>query len=120
MDFIKQKPIYLQIADQLCKQIVEGRYGPDERVPSVREVAVSMGVNPNTVVRSFEHLTERGIIFNRRGVGYFVGSDASERILRQQRKEFMEEEWPLIRQKISMLGIKQEELWRQEPSEGEK
>lgn len=70
MEFRKQKPIYLQIADRLMEQILGGVPAAEERMPSVRDVAASMGVNPNTVMRTFEHLQSEGIIYNRRGVGY--------------------------------------------------
>ena len=103
MDFRKQKPIYLQIAERLMEQVLAGQLAADDRMPSVRDVAVSMGVNPNTVVRTFDYLQGEEIIFNRRGVGYFVAGDAKERILALQRKEFLEEELPLILQKMKLL-----------------
>ena len=110
MDFRQQKPIYLQIADRLMEQVLNGQLAADDRVPSVRDVAAQMGVNPNTVMRSFDHLQQREIIANRRGVGYFVASDARERILAEQRREFLEEELPQIRQKMQLLGISMDEL----------
>lgn len=110
MEFRKQKPIYLQIADRLMEQILQGEPAEDDRMPSVRDVAVSMGVNPNTVMRTFEQLQNEEIIYNRRGVGYFVSPDAKKKILAEQRREFLEEELPLIKQKMQMLGISFEEL----------
>ena len=108
MDFQKQKPIYLQIADRLMEQILGGQV--DDRMPSVREVASAMGVNPNTVVRSFDHLQNAEIIYQRRGVGYFVSADAKERILAAQRREFLDVKLPLIRRRIKTLGITPDEL----------
>lgn len=108
MDFQKQKPIYLQIADRLMEQILGGQV--DDRMPSVRDVAALMGVNPNTVVRTFDHLQTAEIIYNRRGVGYFVSADAKERILAVQRREFLDVELPLIRRRIKTLGITPDEL----------
>lgn len=110
MEFRKQKPIYLQIAERLMEQVLAGQLAVDDRMPSVRDVAASMGVNPNTVMRTFDYLQSEEIIFNRRGVGYFVAPDAKERILALQRKEFLEEELPLIRQKMQLLGISFDEL----------
>ena len=112
MEFRKQKPIYLQIADRLMEQILQGEPAEDDRMPSVRDVAVNMGVNPNTVMRTFEQLQNEEIIYNRRGVGYFVSPDAKKRILAEQRREFLEEELPLIRQKMQMLGISFEEVMK--------
>ena len=112
MEFRKQKPIYLQIADRLMEQILQGEPAEDDRMPSVRDVAVAMGVNPNTVMRTFEQLQSEEIIYNRRGVGYFVSPDAKKRILAEQRREFLEEELPLIKQKMQMLGITFEEVMK--------
>ena len=110
MEFRKQKAIYLQIADWLMEQILGGQLAEGERMPSVREVATSMGVNPNTVMRTFDCLQQAGIIFNRRGVGYFVGDDARGKVLDIQRREFVEEELPYIRQRMRTLGIGINEL----------
>ena len=110
MDFKKQKPIYLQIADWLMEQILGGQPAEEDRMQSVRDVAASMGVNPNTVMRSFDYLQQEEIIYNRRGVGYYVCTDAKSRILALQRKEFLEEELPYIRQRMKTLGISIDEL----------
>lgn len=110
MDFKPQKPIYLQIADSLCERIVKGEWGAEERFPSVRDVAVELGVNPNTVLRSFDYLQSAEIIFNRRGVGYFLAADAAEKILGMQRQEFLQKELPALLQKIKLLGLTLKDL----------
>ena len=110
MEFRKQKPIYLQIADRLMEQVLAGELKEEDRVPSVRDVAEAMGVNPNTVMRTFEYLQGAEIIYNRRGVGYFVSSDAQQKILEKQRREFIEDDLPIIKQKMRMLGIDLREL----------
>ena len=110
MEFRKQKSIYQQIADRLMDQLLAGTPPADERMPSVRDVAVSLGVNPNTVMRSFDYLQQEGIIYNRRGVGYFASPDAKEIILAIQRREFLEEDLPVIKQKMRLLGISIDEL----------
>ena len=110
MEFRKQKSIYQQIADRLMDQLLAGTPPADERMPSVRDVAISLGVNPNTVMRSFDYLQQEGIIYNRRGVGYFASPDAKEKILAIQRREFLEEDLPVIKQKMRLLGISIDEL----------
>lgn len=110
MEFRKQKPIYLQIADRLMEQVLAGELKKEDRVPSVRDVAEAMGVNPNTVMRTFEYLQGAEIIYNRRGVGYFVSPDAQQKILEKQRREFIEDDLPIIKQKMRMLGIDLREL----------
>lgn len=110
MDFKRQKPIYLQIADRLMERIAGGELSEDDRMPSVRDVAAELGVNPNTVMRTFEYLQNESIVFTRRGMGYFVSPDARQKILARQRREFLDEELPLIKQKMLMLGISMDEL----------
>ena len=110
MDFKKQKPIYLQIADTLCERIMAGEWSVDERVPSVRDVAAKIGVNPNTVMRTFDYLQQSEIIYNRRGVGYFVAEHAAEHIQQINRMYFVNEELPYFFQRMNMLGITLDDL----------
>lgn len=117
MEFRKQKPIYLQIAERLMEQVLQGRFSADDRLPSVRDVASQMGVNPNTVVRTFEYLQQEEIIYQRRGLGYFASADARQKVLAAQRREFFEDELPLIRQRMQLLGISLDELKANEPTQ---
>ena len=114
MEFKKQKAIFLQIADSLCQRVVAGEWKPGGRVPSVREVSAELGVNPNTVLRTYDHLQTAGIIEMRRGLGCFVTADAVERIIREQRRHFLEEEWPEVRNRMRMLGITLSDLEKAE------
>jgi len=110
MEFNSNKSIYLQICDAISEQILSGALRPDERIPSVREYGAEIGVNPNTVMRSYEKLTGDGIIYNRRGIGYFICPDAQQVVLESQRKEFLEEELPAILRRMELLGIDFENL----------
>ena len=110
MEFNENKSIYLQICDAICEQILSGTLGPDERIPSVREYGAEIGVNPNTVMRSYEKLTNEGIIYNRRGIGYFISQDAKAIVLEAQRKEFLDNELPAIIRRMKLLGIGLEDL----------
>ena len=112
MDFKKQKPIYLQIADTMCERILNGEWKPDERIASVREVAEQLGVNPNTALRSFDYLQNAEIIFNRRGVGYFVAAEAKSRALNLQREYFLNEELPYCVSQMHVLGLSFDDLKR--------
>ena len=105
MDFHGETPIYLQIADVFCENILSGSLKADERIPSVREYGADIGVNPNTVMRVYEKLTADGIIYNKRGIGYFVSADARDKILEAQRADFLEKEVPAIRRKMELLGL---------------
>lgn len=105
MEFKKQKPIYRQIADTLCERILSGEWEADERIPSVRDIAMTLCVNPNTVMRTYDYLQNCEIIYNKRGVGYFVSVDAQDKILSLHRKEFIEEELPDFVQKMKLVGL---------------
>ena len=105
MEFDNSKPIYVQIGEGICERILSGDYPPGERIPSVREYGAQIGVNPNTVMRTYEKLTAEGILFNKRGIGYFVTPSAPEIIRGQARKAFLEREWPLVLRKIDLLGL---------------
>ena len=111
MEFNGNKSIYLQICDAICERILSGDLAPDSRIPSVREYGAEIGVNPNTVMRSYEKLTGEGIIYNKRGIGYFISPEAKEKVLETLRKEFLENELPLIKRKIELLGLKAEEIF---------
>ncbi len=110
MEFKDPKGIYLQIADRVRERILGGEWSAGERIPSVREMAVQLGVNPNTVARSYQILVEQNIITNQRGRGYFVGEDAVVRILEEMRREFLMEALPEIVRTMQLLGIKPEEI----------
>ena len=110
MEFNSNKSIYLQICDSICEQILSGELEADARIPSVREYGSNIGVNPNTVMRSYEKLTTDGIIYNRRGIGYFICPDAKETVLQAQRKEFIENEVPAFLKRMELLGITLEDI----------
>ncbi|MBR4595597.1 MAG: GntR family transcriptional regulator [Bacteroidales bacterium] len=105
MNFNTDKPIYLQIVDVICDRILSGELKGGDRIPSVREYGADIGVNPNTMMRSYEKLTADGIIFNKRGIGYFVADDARDTVLAAQRKEFMEKDVPAILQRMRLLEL---------------
>ena len=109
-DFRQDKAIYLQMAERICDDIISGKYAPGERIPSVRELAVYLGVNANTAVRAYENLSAQGIIQTRRGLGFFVTEDAKERILQARRLRFMDDTLPEVFRQMQMLGIPVETL----------
>lgn len=110
MNFKESKPIYLQIADRICDEILQGRYAENDRIPSVRDYAATVEVNANTAMRSYDFLQSRSVIRMQRGIGYFVEPDATERIRTFRRESFMNEElYDFFRQARS-IGITAEEL----------
>ncbi|MEL7270521.1 MAG: GntR family transcriptional regulator [Bacteroidota bacterium] len=110
MDFDNSKPIYLQIVDFFYEKILEEEWKPNERIPSVREVAMMVEVNPNTAIRAFTHLQELEVIYNKRGIGYFVAEDGLEAVLRIKRKAFLEQTLPDVFKQMNLLNISLEAL----------
>lgn len=84
------RAIYLQIADTIADAIAAGTMPPDSRIPSVREYAARVMVNVNTVMRAYEQLAAAGIIYNRRGMGFFVAEGAAENVVAMRRREFID------------------------------
>ena len=80
MNYNTNQSIFVQIAERICDRVLSGDYQADARIPSVRELAVEMEVNPNTVMRSYERLQANGIIYNKIGIGYFISPDAEKEI----------------------------------------
>ena len=105
MKFKESKSIYLQIADRICDEILQGKYKEEERIPSVREYAATVEVNANTVVRSFDYLQGQDIIYNKRGLGYFVALEGRERILELRKEVFLKEELPEFFRQLMTLDI---------------
>jgi DNA-binding transcriptional regulator YhcF (GntR family) len=110
MNFHSNKAIYIQIADLICEKILSNTFKEEERIPSVRELAVDLEVNPNTVMRTYEYLQDLEIITNKRGVGFFVNTDSAERVTTYLRKEFMEQELPNLFKNMKILAINISEI----------
>ncbi len=110
MDFDNSKPIYLQIVDFFYENILVRRWQDEERIPSVREVAVMVEVNPNTAIRAFNHLQELEVIYNKRGIGYFVSKDGYAKVLDIKRNEFKEQTLPDVFKQMRLLDVTFEEV----------
>ena len=110
MEFKETQAIYIQIGDYICEQILLGRWNEGDRILSVRELAVALQVNPNTVMRTFDFLQSIEIIFNKRGVGYFVSEDAKTKIITFRRKQFVEQELPVFFKNLTILGMSMDEI----------
>lgn len=110
MDFKDNRPIYLQIVALVSQRISTSEWKEQERIPSVRDLGVELGVNPNTCMRAYELLTRENIIANRRGIGYFVCEGGRALIRQMSRREFINETLPDIFARMKELDIKIEEL----------
>ncbi len=107
----KSRPIYVQIRDFIAAGIIDGTYGVGDPLPSVRALAAEQEVNPLTVSKAYQELQSAGLVTARRGLGLFVEPGWRERLVANERKLFLETEWPAIRRHIDLLGLKAEELF---------
>jgi len=83
-------PIYLQIVEGMRKEILNGVYTADERLPSVRDLAVDLKVNPNTVAKSYQEMETQGLIYFKRGQGAFVAAKSREERMKEAKREIGE------------------------------
>ena len=104
----KNRPICPQICEQICVKIANGEYKANERIPSVREIALDAGVNPNTVQKALTTLTEQGLLYPQRGSGMFVSDNCNKAVskideMREKRTaEYIEE--------MKLLGLSLDEI----------
>jgi GntR family transcriptional regulator len=109
MEFKENKAIYLQIADYVCEQVLLGKWS-EGKIPSVRELAVILEVNPNTVMRTYELLQNKEIITIKRGIGFFTTDEADKKIKIYRKEQFIHSELPAVFKNIYLLNIQFEEL----------
>lgn len=110
MEFKGPKPIYLQITDGIMDQILDGTYPPECRLPSVREYATKVEVNANTVMRAYDWLQQQVVIYNRRGIGFFVLPEARKRILEMRRNIFFRDEATYFFNRLKSFGLSVEDV----------
>jgi DNA-binding transcriptional regulator YhcF (GntR family) len=110
MDFKSTKGIYLQIVDNLCRQILEGQLQSGDRVSSVRDLAAEFEVNHNTVMRAYANLQEAGIFDNKRGIGFFVSEKALELIKQTEKANFFNQDLPDFLLKVKLLQLNSTDL----------
>ncbi|MEL7530789.1 MAG: GntR family transcriptional regulator [Bacteroidota bacterium] len=110
MEFRKQKGIYLQIADFICENVLTKTWQAGEKILSVREMAASIEVNPNTVARTYSYLQDQGIIYMQRGIGYFVADDAYDKTRSIRKDDFINHFLPEVFHTMDVLGMSFKDL----------
>ena len=105
MEFHTRKAIYQQIGDFLCGRIISGEWPEESRLPSVRDLALTLSVNPNTVMRTCLEMERHGILSNQRGVGLFVAKEGKEKARALMREEFESHDLPALVAAMTMLDI---------------
>ncbi len=110
MEFNKNRPIYLQIADYINENILLEKWSEGERILSVREMSMKLQVNPNTVMRSYTHLQSEDVLHNQRGIGYFISEGSVKKVQLIKKENFIETDLPDVFRTGSLLGVTPEEL----------
>jgi GntR family transcriptional regulator len=104
------QPIYRQLRDRVVAMILEGTLKEGDALPSVRQVAAEFRLNPLTVLKGYQELVEEQLVEKRRGRGMYVSEGATALLLRQERRRFLENDWPRIRATIARLGLSEQDL----------
>jgi len=110
MEFRDNEAIYLQIAAFVSDNILLGKWPAEQKIPSVRDLAVELEVNPNTVMRSYEFLQNQEVVYNKRGLGLFVAPDGYEKVKAYRKERFIEQDLPAFFRNIYLLDINPEDL----------
>ena len=109
-DWKEDQPIYRQLRDKVASAILEGSLREGEALPSVRNVAVEMQINPLTASKAYQELVSQELVEKRRGLGMFVIEGARSKLLQGEKKKFLEEEWPEIVARIQALEMDIDDL----------
>lgn len=109
-DWRDDLPIWKQIKDKLQQAIMDGTYKEGDAIPSVRQLALELRVNPLTISRAFSELADDGLIEKRRGLGMYVAPNIHGDLMARERDNFLNNEWPQIKVKIKSLGLKAKDL----------
>jgi len=110
MEFKKSESIYEQIASSIQENILDKTWNEGDRIPSVRETAGRIQVNPNTVMRTYSLLQDEGIIYNKRGIGFFVADDARQKTIEMKKAKFNKDFLPELFKIVDQLGISWKEI----------
>ncbi|MGF7232042.1 GntR family transcriptional regulator [Arachidicoccus sp.] len=102
--------IYLQIVDYVCEKLLLKQWTIEDKIPSVREMAVKMEVNPNTVARAYDFLKQQSIIYDKRGIGYFISPEGLNNTISYRKQEFAEKELPGIFRTMYLLDVELDDL----------
>ncbi len=105
-----EKPVYVRLREIIADAILAGKYGDGDPLPSVRSLAAEEQANPLTVAKAYQGFQDEGLIVVKRGVGMFVAPGARARLSESERKRFLTDEWPQIRQRMARLGLDLSEM----------
>ena len=103
-------PIYRQLKEKVIAMMLDGELKPGDALPSVRQVAAEYQLNPITVSRAYQELADEALVEKRRGLGMYVTEEASKKLMASERDRFLNEEWPLVLERIQRLGLEPADL----------
>lgn len=110
LEWKEDQPIYRQLRDKVAAQIIKGSIKEGESLPSVRNVAVDLQINPLTASRAYQELVDEHLVEKKRGLGMYVLKGARSKLLTLEKKKFLEEEWPEIQARVQALGLDVKDL----------
>ncbi|TQV71626.1 GntR family transcriptional regulator [Aliikangiella marina] len=116
MKWNDQTPIFRQLKEKVVELIMDGEVKEGEAVPSVRQVAADYQINPLTVSKAYQELVDENVLEKKRGLGMFVTDGAKEHLFDEEKRQFLQEEWPRIMVRIERLGLNLEELANRAPA----
>jgi len=119
MEFRPNYPIYLQVADYICEGLLKGDWRDGDKLPALKDLAITTSVNPNTVIKALGYLVDNRILSTQRGVGYFLTDNARALTLDLKRRQFINEVLPAVFASMELLGLSIDDLQRiHEESQG--
>jgi GntR family transcriptional regulator len=110
MEFKDNEAIYLQIAAFVSDNILSGKWPAEQKIPSVRDLAIELEVNPNTVMRSYEFLQNQEVIYNKRGLGLFVAPDGFDKVKAYRKERFIQQDLPGVFRNMYLLDVKEADM----------
>lgn len=105
MEFKPNFPIYLQVADFICEKVLREQWRNGDKLPALKDLAVTASVNPNTIIKGLGYLVDNHILTTQRGVGYFLTENARELTLELKRRQFIEDVLPEVFATMELLGL---------------
>jgi len=110
INFQDERPIFIQIAEQIEDAILSGAFPEETQIPSTTEISVSYKINPATALKGINILVDSGIVYKKRGVGMFVAAGAVKLLLEKRKKEFAEKYIDSLVKEAKRLKLTKEDI----------
>lgn len=110
INFDSETPIYIQIAESIEDAVLSGAFAEETQIPSTTDISLAYKINPATVLKGMNLLTDEGVLYKKRGVGMFVSRGAAKTIKKKRKRGFYERYVASLLEEARKLGIEKEEL----------